>query len=62
MKLASFDVNSEQNGRGKRDRAQANGENSGMVKKSGSKSAIGMPSEVEAKAASIHNGDYDYLV
>jgi hypothetical protein len=55
-------VNSEQNGRGKRDRAQANGENSGMVKKSGSKSAIGMPSEVEAKAASIHNGDYDYLV
>jgi hypothetical protein len=62
MKLASFDVNSEQNGRGKRDRAQANGENSGMVDKSGSKSAIGMPSEVEATAASIHNGDYDYLV
>ena len=62
MKLASFNVNSEHNGREKRDRAQTKESKSEIVDRDGSKMTIGLQSEVTSKAPSAHNGDYDYLV
>jgi len=62
MKLASYNVSSEQNGRDKRDRAPTNGRQSGIVERDGSKTAGGMPSESKSKTSNTHNGDYDYLV
>ena len=62
MKLASFNVNSEHNGRDKRDRAQTKESKSEIVDRDGSKTTIGLQSEVTSKAPSAHNGDYDYLV
>ena len=62
MKLASFNVNSEHNGREKRDRAQTKESKSEIVDRDGSKTTIGLQSEVTSKAPSAHNGDYDYLV
>lgn len=62
MKLASYNVSSEQNGRDKRDRAPTNGRQSGIVERDGSKTAGGLQSESKSRTSNTHNGDYDYLV
>ncbi len=62
MKLASYNVSSEQNGRDKRDRAPTNGRQSGIVERDGSKTAGGLHSESKSRTSNTHNGDYDYLV
>ena len=62
MKLASFNVNSEQNGREKRDRAPTSGRQSELVERDGPKMAIGLPNEDKPRTPNTHNGDYDYLV
>ena len=62
MKLASFNVNSEHNGREQRDKAQTNERKSEIIERDESKTAIGLPSGVTSKTPSTHNGDYDYLV
>ena len=62
MKLASYNVSSEQNGRDKRDRAPTNGRQSGIVERDGSMTAGGLQSESKLRTSNTHNGDYDYLV
>ena len=62
MKLASYNVSSEQNGRDKRDRAPTNGRNSEIVERNGSKTAGVLQSEAKSRPSTTHNGDYDYLV
>ena len=62
MKLASYNVSSEQNGREKRDRAPTNGRQSGIVERDGPKKAGGLQSESKSRTSNTHNGDYDYLV
>ena len=62
MKLASYNVSSEQNGRDKRDRAPTNGRHSEIVERNGSKTAGVLQSEAKSRPSTTHNGDYDYLV
>jgi len=62
MKLASYDVSSEQNGQDKRDRAPTNGRHSEIVESNGSKTAGVLHSEAKSRTSTTHNGDYDYLV
>ena len=62
MKLASYSVNSEQNGRDRRDRAPTNGRQSDIVERDGSKAAGDLQSAVKSRTSNTHNGDYDYLV
>ena len=62
MKLASYNVSSEQNGRDKRDRAPTNGRQSEIFERDGSKTAGGLQSEAKSRPSNTHNGDYDYLV
>jgi len=62
MKLASYNVSSEQNGQDKRDRAPTNGRHSEIVERNGSKTADVVQSEAKSRTSTSHNGDYDYLV
>ena len=62
MKLASYNVSSEQNGQDKRDRAPTNGRHSEIVERNGSKTAGVVQSEAKSRTSPSHNGDYDYLV
>ena len=62
MKLASYNVSSEQNGRDKRDRAPKNGRQSEINERDGLKTAGGLQSEAKSRTLTTHNGDYDYLV
>ena len=62
MKLASYNVSSEQNGQDKRERAPTNGRQSEIVERNGSKTAGVVQSEAKSRTSTSHNGDYDYLV
>ena len=62
MKLASYNVSSEQNGQDKRERAPTNGRHSEIVERNGSKTAGVVQSEAKLRTSTSHNGDYDYLV
>ena len=62
MKLASYNVSSEQNGQDKRDRAPTNGRQSERVERNGSRTAGVLQSEAKSRTSTTHNGDYDYLV
>ena len=62
MKLASYNVSSEQNAQDKRERAPTNGRQSEIVERNGSKTAGVVQSEAKSRTSTSHNGDYDYLV
>jgi len=62
MKLASYSVNSEQNGRERRDRARTHEIKSALADSDVSKATNVTASELRSKNKSAHKGDYDYLV
>ena len=62
MKLASYTVNSEQNGRERRDRAPTQERKSALADSDLSQATDVTASELRSKNKSAHTGDYDYLV
>ena len=62
MKLASYNVNSDQNGRERRDREPTNGRKGGMVEGDGPEATSDLTNEIKSNVTNTHNGDYDYLV